>query len=119
MKIFLLILAVIVCGCAGFQTKYDPMTGIHQIHAYDNSVLNTSSKLSKYLQCDKGKAGPENCKPIGTYHSDTTGVIPSVGGQALQGVFIGVGLSESDDHSVGGSTVIDNSCQGNCGGNPK
>jgi len=117
LNIIVLVLALFVFGCASVQTKYDPATGINQIHAYDNSALNTSSKLSLYQQCDKGKESAENCKPIGTYHSDTTGLIPSVGGQAL----IGLGLSESgdDNHSVGGSTVVDNSCQGNCAGKRK
>jgi len=110
-----------IIACASVQTHYDPGTGIHQIHAYDNSFLNTSSKLSQYQQCDLGKEQPENCKPLGSYHSDTTGLIPSIGGQALQGIAIGVGLESSDDvvNTVGGNTVIDQSCRGNCGGGPK
>ena len=114
-----MVLALSIMACASVQTHYDPATGINQIHAYDNSVLNTSSKLSFYQQCDKHKEMAENCKPMGMYHSDTTGVVPSIGGQAIQGIAIGVGLSSDDDnHSVGG-TVIDQSCRGNCGGGPK
>lgn len=119
MKFIIMLVLVFISACAGVQTNYDSMTGINQIHAYDNSALNTSSKLSQYQQCDKGKLGPENCKPIATYHSDTTGFIPSIGGQSLQGIALGIGLSENDDHSVGGSNIIDNSCKGNCGGGPK
>lgn len=119
---FLLIFSILVfSGCAAVQTYYDPGTGIHQIHAYDNSFLNTSSKLSQYQQCDKNKEQPENCKPLGMYHSDTTGLLPSIGGQAIQGIAIGIGLEASDDvvNTVGGNTVIDQSCRGNCGGGPK
>jgi hypothetical protein len=94
-------------------------TGMRQIHTYDNSLLNTSSKLTQYYQCDKGQPKPINCKSAGMYHSDTTGFVPSVGGQALQGVAIGAGLGVSDNSTTskaGGTTVINNECRGNCGG---
>lgn len=120
LNIWVGVLVIFMFGCASVQTHYDPDTGLNQIHAYDNSVLNTSSKLSFYQQCDKHKVMPENCKSIGMYHSDTTGVVPSIGGQAIQGIAIGVGLGSNDEiNTVGGSTVIDQSCRGNCGGNPK
>jgi len=119
-KLFLIIGAgLLIMACASVQSHYDSTTGINQIHAYDNSFLNTSSKLSQYQQCDKNKEQPENCKPIGMYHSDTTGLIPSVGGQAIQGIAIGVGLSEYDDNSNSSGGVVDNSCRGNCGGSPR
>jgi len=119
MKYLLLTLAVILSACAGVQAHYDSESGLFQVHAYDNSALNTSSKLSHYSQCDKGKEFPLNCKLIGMYHSDTTGLIPSVGGQALQGAAIAIGLSNSDDNTSVGGTVINNECRGNCGGKGK
>lgn len=111
----------IYASCIGVKSHYDPKTGLNVDMIFDNSALNTSSKLARYSLCDKNKERPENCKPLGTYHSDTTGLIPSIGGQAIQGIAIGVGL-ESNDHTVntvGGNTVIDQSCRGNCGGGPK
>lgn len=118
-KLIFVVAVFFIMACASVQSKYDPESGINQIHAYDNSFLNTSSKLSQYQQCDKNKEQPENCKPLGMYHSDTTGLIPSIGGQAIQGISIGLGLSEHEGESIGGSTIIDNSCQGNCDGNPR
>lgn len=115
------IIGILLAGCAAVQSHYDSDTGMNQIHVYDNSILNTSSKLTQYQQCDKNKEQAENCKLLGMYHSDTTGLIPSVGGQSIQGIAIGVGLGSSDGdiNTVGGSTVIDQTCRGNCGGNPK
>lgn len=120
-KLIFIVAVFSIMACASVQSKYDPGSGLNQIHAYDNSFLNTSSKLSFYQQCDKNKEQPENCKPLGMYHSDTTGLIPSIGGQAIQGIAIGFGLESSDDvvNTVGGNTVIDQSCRGNCGGKTK
>lgn len=118
--LIIIIGSLLIGGCLGFQNKYDPETGRYQVHSYDNSFLNTSSKLSQYYQCDKNKDTPENCKPTGTYHSDTTGVVPSVGGNALNGVaagaLIGDGLRDSNSNTNSSDIVIDNSCKGNCGG---
>ena len=115
MKYFLILLMLFLPACMGTMSM--TQDGYKQTHIYDNSFLNTSSKLTVYEKCDAEGA---NCTVIGKYHSDTTGFIPSVGGQALQGVAIGVGLSEynnnNSSNSAGGSTVINNTCRGNCGG---
>lgn len=127
MKAVFLTIAIsfLLTGCMGVQSHYDPNTGLSQIHSYDNSIFNTSSKLTQYQQCDKNKEQAENCKAIGVYHSDTTGLIPSVGGSALQGfagsIMIKEGLEDSSSNSSAQSItgiINNNSCQGNCpGGN--
>lgn len=111
-KLLVLTLLLILPACMGTHSYLDE--GYKQIHIWDNSLLNTSSKLTVYEKCDEEG---NNCKLLGMYHSDTTGFLPSIGGQALQGVAIGVGLAnqDHDSDSVGGSNIIDNSCQGNCG----
>ena len=138
----LIIISLLFVGCMGTMSEYDKTTGMYQMHTFDNSVMNTSSKLTQYFQCRPGlevsgneitKELPENCTKMGVYHSDTTGFAPSVGAPALTGVvgaaLIADGIKHSGDtinnsnNDASSQTNVQSqgingsgSCSGNCGG---
>ncbi len=115
MKTLLMVLLIGLAGCIGTQTHYDALTGNYQEIDFDNSFVNSSSKNMAYFKCDKGLtiekvlAGLGNCKANDKIHADTTGMVPSLAGPALNGV-IGAAILEDSFGSntnvnVGGTTT--------------
>lgn len=131
MRVLLSLFLIILPACAGTVPSLHKSSGIMQVHTFDNAILGPSTKYSEYYQCDKEPVTDEdlwvveewgkNCVLKDKFHTSTTGMFPSLAGPAINGsvagALVGSGLRNQPASSTsGGSTVINNSCKGNCGG---
>jgi len=127
----LLICTTLLSACAGVIPTLDKESGLQEVVIFDNSLIGPNTKYVEYSQCDPEpydkvsgvqvvhKFG-KNCTPKDHAHASSAGMFPSLAGAGstiAAGALIGNGLSDS---GVGGNatstTVINNSCKGNCGG---
>jgi len=138
-KIVFLLFIALLPACMGVQSYYNPQTGRAQVADWENSAVNTSSKKKDYYQCPRGATEKEflegklDCELTLTTHSDTSGVLSSVGSSALAGTVPALILKDSfgntnnmnNSNDVGVSTNTNNNninlnanvnapCQGNC-----